>query len=92
MSETLVDEELRRHVAALRRLVLSGWSATVVGEPSDPEAIVYIRDLGGTSDAVLVKSYDDAVATRSVVGEQVTTIRGTVADIVDIVLAWTRLT
>lgn len=90
MSETLVDEELRRHVSALRRLVLCGWSATVVGDPSDPQAIVYIRDAHGLSDAVLVKSYDDAVATRSIVGEPVTTIRGTVADIVDIVLAWSK--
>jgi hypothetical protein len=91
MDDPLADDEIQRHTASLRRLVLSGWTATVVGEPTDPEAIVYMRDVPGMSDAVLVKSYDDAVATRTVVGHPVRTIQGTVSDVVDVVLAWTPL-
>jgi len=77
---------------SLRRLVLSGWVGTVVGDPCAPDALVFVHERSGICDSVLVKSYDDAVAMRMVVGESVRTVSGAVDDVVSAVLAWSPLT
>lgn len=82
-----IDEQTR-HMAALSRLVLRGWVGTPIGDPSDPAALVYVRERGAVSDAVCVQSYDDAVATREVRGTTTRAVNGTVADVVHEVLSW----
>lgn len=76
------------HTAALTRLVLSGWAGAPVGDPTQPDALVYVRERGAISDAVCVQSYDDAVATREVLGRTTRAVEGTVADVVGEVLSW----
>lgn len=84
----MTTDEQTRHTAALSRLVLCGWVGTPIGDPSDPAALVYVRERGAVSDAVCVQSYDDAVATREVCGTTTRAVNGTVADVVQKVLSW----
>ena len=88
MSERALDDQMQQHTDALRCLVLMGWTATVIGDPCDPEALVYVHEKFGISDMVFVKSYDDAVATRTVLGHTKKKINGTVSDVVDRVMTW----
>lgn len=81
-------DEHTRHTAALSRLVSCGWTGTLIGDPADPAALVYVRECGEVSDAVCVQSYDDAVATREVRGTTIRAVNGMVADVVQEVLSW----
>ncbi|MFF0147484.1 hypothetical protein ATK36_6189 [Amycolatopsis sulphurea] len=83
----MTADEQTRHTA-LSRLVLCGWEGTPIGDPSDPAALIYVRERGAVSDAACVQSYNDAVATREVRGTTTRAGNGTVADVVHEVLSW----
>jgi len=79
---------VEQHIRALRQLVAAGWIGTPIGNPGDPAAVIYVRRQNAVVDALCIRSYDDAVATRETCGEVTRTTEGTVRDVIDGVLAW----
>ncbi|TCP38934.1 hypothetical protein EV191_1358 [Tamaricihabitans halophyticus] len=82
-----MDDE---HIAALRKLVLAGWSGVPLGNPAEPEALVYTRGRLGILDSVHVRSYDNAMAIRAERGRNTRTSEGPVSKVVADVLSWQK--
>ncbi|MGO1056704.1 hypothetical protein [Crossiella sp. CA198] len=75
-------------VGPLRRLVLTGWTGSLIGNPANPEAIAYLRESGHAHDVVVVYGPEHAEAGRSVGGRVVRRAEGTPSDVVASVLSW----
>ncbi|MCP3798418.1 hypothetical protein NLX83_04010 [Allokutzneria sp. A3M-2-11 16] len=76
------------NISALRRLVLAGWLGVPIGDPHEPDMLVYTRVTPVVEDSIRVKAHDDAIAFRRVAGAITATAEGTVVDVVTTVLGW----
>lgn len=75
-------------MAALSRLVLSGWQGSPIGDPAEPEALVYHRD-GLFHDVLYVRGDADAEASRkNTIGTVIRRATGAVDEVVTEVLTW----
>ncbi|GAA4018135.1 hypothetical protein GCM10022247_46980 [Allokutzneria multivorans] len=79
------------NVFALQRLMLAGWIGVPIGDPRDPDMLVYIRRTPVVEDSIRVKAHDDAVAFRRVAGAITATAEGHVAAVVETALGWSSL-
>ncbi|MCK2258296.1 hypothetical protein [Crossiella sp. S99.1] len=79
------------HLAALQRLALAGWLGVPIGDPRNPEMLLYTSSSFGVEDSVHVRAHDDAIAFRKINGTLTESTEGTVADVVAEALNWSRL-
>jgi hypothetical protein len=78
-------------IVALCRLILSGWVGIPIGGSSAPDALIYTRTIPGVVDSLFVKSQNRALATRQVMGQITATTEGTVEEVVDVAMSWSRV-
>ena len=78
-------------IEALLQLVQSGFRAFTVGDPQNPDALVYVRACGDSRDMVRVTGPDQCEAIRMVAQSMTRQIEGCAPSVVAAVLSWSRL-
>ena len=76
-------------LAALRRLIATGWTGEPIGNPDAPVMLVYRRTLpGGIEDELVVMDAAEVRASRRVGGSVSLPTSGTVVEVVEAVTGW----
>lgn len=76
---------------ALLKLVAEGFRLFVLGDPEEPESLVYVRERGHARDLIRVYGPDECEAVRMVHQRLTRQTDGTTPQVVTAVLSWSGL-